>query len=91
MSDLAAQLRAIRVFDGKLPLFDPEDVPDEPVALFTEWLLAGVPEPDAVVLSTVDGAGAQGGRAEALVGRQSQHVLRYQSHGRSWSHSLLRP
>lgn len=70
MSDFAARLRAIRVFDGELPKFDLTDVPDEPTALFTEWLLAavdaGVPEPHAVVLSTVDGAGRPDARVLVL-------------------------
>lgn len=61
MSDLATRLRAIRVFGGNLPTFDPDDVPADPTTLFAKWLLeaieAGVAEPHAMILSTVDGAG----------------------------------
>jgi pyridoxamine 5'-phosphate oxidase len=70
MSDLASRLRAIRVFDGKLPKFDPESLPARPTTLFTEWLIAAIdadtPEPHVMVLSTVDGAGHPDARALIL-------------------------
>jgi pyridoxamine 5'-phosphate oxidase len=70
MSELAGRLRAIRVFDGKLPDFDPESVPARPTALFTAWLTAaidaGASEPHVMVLSTVDGAGHPDARALIL-------------------------
>lgn len=70
MSDLAGRLRSIRVFDGDLPEFDLNALPDEPVTLFEEWLIdaidAGTPEPHVTVLSTVDGAGHPDARALIL-------------------------
>ncbi|WP_405607723.1 pyridoxal 5'-phosphate synthase [Streptomyces sp. NBC_01511] len=54
-------LRGLEVFAGTLPDFDPAAVPAEPVALFVSWLsealAAGVREPHAMTLSTVDEAG----------------------------------
>ena len=51
-------LRAIPVFAGNLPDFDPEAAPDDPVPLFVQWLATAiggqVPEPHAMTLSTVD-------------------------------------
>jgi pyridoxamine 5'-phosphate oxidase len=61
MSDLAARLRAIRVFGENIPKFDPDQVPGHPTTLFVDWLTAaidaGAPEPHVMTLSTVDGAG----------------------------------
>ncbi|MEU9117855.1 pyridoxal 5'-phosphate synthase [Streptomyces sp. NPDC048483] len=61
MADIRQLLRDLPVFGGDLPTFDPVDTPDEPVALFTTWLLAAVeaqiPEPHAMTVST---AGADG-------------------------------
>ncbi|HEX8510049.1 MAG TPA: pyridoxal 5'-phosphate synthase [Propionibacteriaceae bacterium] len=46
------------MFDRPLPTFDISAAPEEPVALFLDWLRhaidAGVPEPHAVTLSTLD-------------------------------------
>ncbi|MEU8762423.1 pyridoxal 5'-phosphate synthase [Streptomyces sp. NPDC048659] len=54
-------LRGIEVFDRPLPAFRPELAPDGPVELFLGWLreavAAGVPDPHAMTLSTVDEAG----------------------------------
>jgi pyridoxamine 5'-phosphate oxidase len=54
-------LRGLPVFDRPLPAFDPESAPGEPSALFLSWLReaidAGVSEPHAMTLSTVDGEG----------------------------------
>jgi pyridoxamine 5'-phosphate oxidase len=70
MSDLASRLRAIRVFDGKLPEFDAGSLPTRPTTLFTEWLIAaidaGAREPHVMVLSTVDGRGHPDARALIL-------------------------
>ncbi|NYI04816.1 pyridoxine/pyridoxamine 5'-phosphate oxidase [Allostreptomyces psammosilenae] len=59
--NLRELLRALPVFPATLPTFAPEQAPDDPVALFTEWLLdavrAGVPEPHAMTLATADAAG----------------------------------
>jgi pyridoxamine 5'-phosphate oxidase len=56
--DLRATLRSLPVLQAPPVPFDPLDVPEDPVALFTAWLHhaveAGVPEPHAVTLSTVD-------------------------------------
>lgn len=64
--DLRALLRALPVFAADLPVFDPEDVPDDPVALFVRWLLAavdaGVPEAHAVTLATADTRGRPSAR-----------------------------
>lgn len=63
-------LRGLEVFAGTLPDFDPAATPSEPVALFTAWLsealAAGVPEPHAMTLSTVDEAGAPQARVLIL-------------------------
>lgn len=54
-------LRALPVFAADLPHFDAGQTSADPVPLFTTWLLAaldaGVPEPHAMTLATVDGAG----------------------------------
>lgn len=58
MPDIRDTLRALPVLTGDAPAFDPTSAPDDPVALFVEWLTAaaeaGVPEPHAMTLSTVD-------------------------------------
>ncbi|MFF5076134.1 pyridoxal 5'-phosphate synthase [Actinoplanes sp. NPDC000266] len=55
-------LRALPVFAGELPTFDPSSAPCSPSELFTEWLRAaveaGVREPHAMTLSTA-GANAR--------------------------------
>jgi pyridoxamine 5'-phosphate oxidase len=60
-------LRGLPVFDRPLPAFDTESVPGEPSALFLSWLHeaidAGVSEPHAMTLATVDA----GGRPDARV------------------------
>lgn len=54
-------LRSLRVWDTRLPAFDPADVPDEPVTLFRSWFVeaaaAGAVEPHTMHLATVDEAG----------------------------------
>lgn len=51
-------LRRLPVLAGAAPRFDPANAPDDPVHLFTEWLLnaidSGVTEPHAMTVSTVD-------------------------------------
>lgn len=70
MGELADRLRAIRVFSGDLPAFDTDHLPDDPRALFVDWLTdaidAGVAEPHVTVLSTVDDAGRPDARALIL-------------------------
>jgi pyridoxamine 5'-phosphate oxidase len=54
-------LRAIPVLTGSAPDFDPARAPSDPASLFVEWLevalRAGVSEPHAMSLSTVDERG----------------------------------
>lgn len=54
-------LRALPVLTGSAPDFDPGQAPNDPVSLFIEWFQtavdAGVPEPHAMSLSTVDESG----------------------------------
>jgi pyridoxamine 5'-phosphate oxidase len=63
-------LRGLEVFAGELPGFDPGAAPDDPVELFTDWLLhaigAEVPEPHAMTLSTADGDGEPSARVLIL-------------------------
>jgi pyridoxamine 5'-phosphate oxidase len=65
--DVRAWLRGLEVFAGPLADFDPGSAPDDPVALFLDWLreavAAGVPEAHAMTLSTV----AQDGGPDARV------------------------
>jgi pyridoxamine 5'-phosphate oxidase len=60
-------LRGLPVFDRPLPAFDTESVPGEPSDMFLSWLHeaidAGVSEPHAMTLSTVD----EQGRPDARV------------------------
>jgi pyridoxamine 5'-phosphate oxidase len=63
-------LRALPVFDRPLPAFDTESVPGTPSALFLSWLHAaidaGVSEPHAMTLSTVDAEGRPDARVLIL-------------------------
>jgi pyridoxamine 5'-phosphate oxidase len=56
-----AFLRSLPVFAGTLPGFDPDTAADRPGAQFLVWLdealAAGIREPHAMTLSTVDPAG----------------------------------
>jgi pyridoxamine 5'-phosphate oxidase len=70
--ELRARLGALRVFDGELPTFDTEHAGDDPVRLFRDWLYeaieAGLPDPHAMTLSTVDGNGHPRSRVLLLKG-----------------------
>jgi len=70
--DLRGQLRALRVFDGDLPTFDTKSAPDHPAQLFLDWfreaIAAGVREPHAMTLSTVDRHGRPSSRVLILKG-----------------------
>ncbi len=59
-------LRALPVFAGDLPTFDPEAAPDRPDELFVTWLVAaveaGVREPHATTLSTIGPDGVPSAR-----------------------------
>lgn len=65
-TDLRTQLRALPSLAGPFPTFDPDSAPADPVVLFIAWLRgaidAGVPEPHAATLSTVDGDGRPSAR-----------------------------
>jgi pyridoxamine 5'-phosphate oxidase len=63
-------LRSLPVFNRPLPAFDTGTLPDEPVSLFLDWLSeavgAGVCEPHAMTLSTVDARGRPDSRIVLL-------------------------
>lgn len=71
-AELRERLRALAVFDVQLPDFDPDLAPPDPVELFCAWLLeaidAGVGEPHAMTLSTVDADGHPSSRVLILKG-----------------------
>jgi pyridoxamine 5'-phosphate oxidase len=64
------QLRGLPVFAGPLADFDPESAPPEPADLFTRWFTeavdAGVGEPHAMTVSTVDDLGAPSSRVVVM-------------------------
>ncbi|MCI0672137.1 MAG: pyridoxal 5'-phosphate synthase [Myxococcaceae bacterium] len=64
------KLRELPALQGPLPRFDTDAVPAEPVALFERWLdeaiAAGVPEPHAMTVSTVDAGGYPDARVVIL-------------------------
>lgn len=69
--DVRPKLRKIPSLTGVAPpLGEFEDLPDEPVAMFLEWLNqavdAGVPEPHTTTLSTVDAEGTPDARVLIL-------------------------
>jgi len=63
-------LRGLPVFNRPLPAFDTATVPDDPISLFLDWLCAavdaGVSEPHAMTLSTVDPRGCPDARIVLL-------------------------
>ncbi|NES16935.1 MULTISPECIES: pyridoxal 5'-phosphate synthase [Micromonospora] len=63
-------LRGLPVLAHEMPPFDPADAPDAPVPLFACWLAAaidaGVDEPHAMTVSTVDADGAPDARVLIL-------------------------
>ncbi|HEX5741180.1 MAG TPA: pyridoxal 5'-phosphate synthase [Pilimelia sp.] len=63
-------LRGLPVLAGPLPAFTPESAPPDPEPLFRSWLrgavAAGVAEPHATTLSTVDDAGLPDARIVIL-------------------------
>ncbi|WP_405755021.1 MULTISPECIES: pyridoxal 5'-phosphate synthase [unclassified Streptomyces] len=79
-------LRGLDVLSGELPEFDPGAAPADPTALFTEWLLgavaAGVPEPHAMTLSTVDAQGDPAARVLILKGLDA-NGWKFAVHGES--------
>ena len=81
MSDqeLRDRLRNLPVLDIEPPAFDPSHAPDDPSDLFREWLLgaidAGVRDPHAMTLSTVDPARRPNSRVLILKGLTDGHWL----------------
>ncbi|HEY3506237.1 MAG TPA: pyridoxal 5'-phosphate synthase [Actinocatenispora sp.] len=63
-------LRGLPVLTGSAPPFEVEHAPEDPVELFTAWLAAaveaGVAEPHAMTLSTVDASGTPDARVLIL-------------------------
>ncbi|GAB2750340.1 pyridoxine/pyridoxamine 5'-phosphate oxidase [Amycolatopsis magusensis] len=63
-------LRALPSLAGPLPAFDPATAPEDPLALFADWfeaaIEAGVREPHAMTLSTVDESGRPSARVLIL-------------------------
>jgi len=70
--DLRSRLRGLRAFDGDLPEFDTRRAPEDPAALFLEWLdhaiQEGVRDPHSLTLSTVDPDGRPNSRVLILKG-----------------------
>jgi pyridoxamine 5'-phosphate oxidase len=70
MSLVSERLRALKSLAGPFPGFDPAAAPDDPRDLFAAWfrqaIAAGVHEPHAMTLSTVDEAGCPDARVLIL-------------------------
>lgn len=70
VSALRDRLRSEPSITGTTPSFDPAAAPEDPVELFGEWLrtalAAGIPEPHALTLSTVDADGLPDARVLVL-------------------------
>lgn len=66
----AVWLRALPVLTGSAPALHPESVPDDPLALFLNWITTaaenGIPEPHAATLATVDAEGVPDARTLIL-------------------------
>ncbi len=73
--ELQERLRSLRVFDCELPAFDIGGAPEHPIELFRSWLIeaitAGVREPHAMTLSTVDADRRPSSRVLILKGLSS--------------------
>lgn len=71
-AELRERLRRLKVFEGELPSFVASEAPTHPAELFLAWLTeaieAGVREPHAMTLSTVDGEGRPSSRVLILKG-----------------------
>jgi pyridoxamine 5'-phosphate oxidase len=69
-AETRAMLRALPSLTGAAPPLDLEALPDDPVALFLDWLVsarrAGAAEPHAMMLSTVDDDGMPDARILVL-------------------------
>jgi pyridoxamine 5'-phosphate oxidase len=85
-SDFRAYLRALPVFAGALPHFDPAAAPDRPDDLFRAWVVAavdaGVREPHAMTLSTAGPDGAPAARV-LIVKNVDEHGWQFAAHDAS--------
>jgi pyridoxamine 5'-phosphate oxidase len=81
LDGLSERLRTIPVFAGDLPVFDVEGAPDDPAELFAQWIRsaidAGVREPHAMSLSTVDAAGHPNARVLIVKGVTADGAWRF--------------
>ncbi|MEV0708176.1 pyridoxine/pyridoxamine 5'-phosphate oxidase [Nocardia aurea] len=70
LEGLRQRLRGLGVLKGSAPEFDPDAAPADPMTLFGEWIStaieAGVLEPHAMTLSTVDAQGRPSARVLIL-------------------------
>lgn len=70
MAQIRDYLRSLTVFEGELPVLNPEAAPERPETFFLEWLTAavaaGVREPHAMTLSTLGVDGVPSGRVLIL-------------------------
>ncbi len=77
-------LRALPVLSGSAPPFNIDGAPAEPLPLFVEWIeqaaRAGVPEPHAMTISTVDAQGAPRARVLAGLPRPQAPAHRLSAH-----------
>lgn len=68
--DIRSLLGEVTVFGSTPPPFEPDDAPADPLDLFADWLAdavqAGVPDPNAMTLSTIDDAGVPDARVLIL-------------------------
>ena len=68
--DIRSILGRVTVFGATPPAFDPDTAPADPLELFAEWLAdavdAGVADPNAMTLSTVDADGSPDARVLIL-------------------------
>jgi pyridoxamine 5'-phosphate oxidase len=66
LAGLRKLLRSQKVFPDRMPGFDPDAAPDDPVTLFLRWLEAAIqdaiPAPHAMTLATADGRGRPSSR-----------------------------
>lgn len=69
-TDIRGWLRGLPSLSGTPPVFAVGDAPDDPVALFLQWIRAavsgGVPEPHAATLATTDADGLPDARTLLL-------------------------
>lgn len=85
-ADIRAWLRGLEVFAGPLADFDPSAAPDHPVPLFVDWLThahrAGLPEPHAMTVATVDDQGMPDARV-LILKNVDAHGWQFAAHAES--------